>query len=74
VLDQPSDSQIPNIQAVRYELKLTTPAPSDADAYSKSLADLNKYIHDLPTAKATVQEANTAYDALRGVGSTAGCH
>lgn len=74
MLDQPADSQIPNIEAVRHELKLTTPAPSEAGAYAKSLADLSKYIHDLPSAKATVQEANTAYDALRGVGSTAGCH
>jgi hypothetical protein len=74
VLDQASDVQILNIQPVRYELERTTPPSSAKAVYSKSLADLDNYIHDLTSSKPTVQKANTAYDDLRAAGSTAGCH
>jgi hypothetical protein len=74
VLDQASDVQILNIQPVRFELNRTTPPSSATAVYSQSLADLNKYIHDLSSSKPTVQEANTAYGDLRAAGTPAGCH
>jgi len=73
-LDQASDVQILNIEPVRFELNRTTPPSSATAVYSKSLAELNRYVHDLTSSKPTVQEANVAYDDLRAAGTRAGCH